>query len=147
MTTHITPIARRIRRGIVTFAVANVLGIASANAATITMLPLQPPHAETNGAAVTCGGADRAAAIAGPAFAEYPAIARLQGVGGEAHVRVDLSNAGTVRGASLDRSSGNRWLDGAALAAVRTTRFAPEIANCLPVAGSYGLSVRFGTEE
>ena len=147
MTTHVTPIVTWIRRGMLTFAVANVLGFASANASTITMLPLHTPRAQTHGPVTTCGSADRDAAITGPAFVEYPAIAQMQGVGGETLVRVDLSSAGNLRGVSLDQSSGNRWLDGAALAVARTIRFTPEIANCLPVAGSYALSVRFGTEE
>ena len=145
MTIQITP-GTRVGRALAAFAVANVLGFSSANAATITMLPLQLPHAESHGTAVRCGS-DRAAGFSGPAFADYPAIAQLQGVAGETRVRVDLSERGTLRSAAVDRSSGNPWLDKAAVAAARSLRYSPEIASCEAVAGSYALTVQFGDPQ
>lgn len=146
MTAHTASIATQARRAIVAFAAANVLGFSCANANTITMTPLQPLHAQSHGAVVTCGS-DRAANIIGGGFAEYPAIAQLQGAAGETRLRIDLSEKGSLRFARIDRTSGNRWLDEAALSAARTLRYAPEIADCVPVPGSYGLNVRFHNEE
>jgi TonB family protein len=145
MTIKLTPGAR-VRRGLAVLALVDVLGFTPANAATITMLPLQLPHAESHGPAVPCGS-DRAAGFSGPAFVDYPAIAQLQGVAGETRVRVDLSERGTLRSAAVDRSSGNQWLDKAAVAAARSLRYSPEIASCEAVAGSYALTVQFGDPQ
>lgn len=145
MTNQITP-GTRIGRALAAFAVANVLGFSSANAATITMLPLQLSHAGSHGTTGTCG-ADHAAGFSEAGFVEYPAIAQLQGAAGETRVRVDLSERGTLRAAAVDRSSGNPWLDKAAVAAVRSLRYSPEVTNCEAVAGSYALSVQFGDPQ
>ncbi len=140
--THLTP-GTRLGRTLIALAVANVLGISSANAATITMLPPQPSHAGALGTAGTCGP-DRVAGFSGEGIVEYPTIARLQGVVGETRLRVDLSERGTLRAASVDRSSGNPWLDKAAVAAARSLGYWPEVTHCEAVAGSYALIVQFG---
>ena len=40
-------------------------------------------------------------------------------------------------------SSGNRWIDRAALHAVRTSRYAAEVRDCAPVGGVYAVIVDF----
>jgi TonB family protein len=142
MTIQMTP-GTRLGRVLIALAVANVLGFSAANAATITMLPLHPAQAGSQIASRTCGS-DHAAGFSGPAFAEYPPIAQLQGIAGETRVRVDLSEHGKLRTAAVDRSSGNPWLDKAAVAAARNLRYSPEVTNCEAVAGSYALNVQFG---
>ncbi|HEX3463507.1 MAG TPA: energy transducer TonB [Candidatus Elarobacter sp.] len=62
---------------------------------------------------------------------------------GTTSVKVDLTAGGTILGASVVRSSGNVWLDSAALRATRLSSFRPEIRNCSPVAGSYIYVVQF----
>ena len=145
MTIQMTP-GTRLRRVLAALALANVLGFSSANAATITMLPLHPSQAGSEGASRTCSS-DHAAGFSGPAFVEYPPIAQLQGVAGETRVRIDLSERGMLRAAAVDRSSGNPWLDKAAVAAARSLRYSPEVTSCEAVAGSYALSVQFGDPE
>jgi TonB family protein len=142
MTIKMTP-GTRLGRVLTALAIANVLGFSSANAATITMLPLHPSQAGSHGTSRTCGS-DHAASFRGAAFVDYPAIAQLQGAGGETRVRIDLSERGTLRAAAVDRSSGNPWLDKAAVAAARNLRYSPEVTNCEAVAGSYALNVQFG---
>ena len=45
--------------------------------------------------------------------------------------------------AALANSSGNRWLDDAAIATARMSRYSPEVRNCTKLAGSYLISVEF----
>jgi TonB family protein len=142
MTIQLTP-GTRLGRVLIALAVANVLGFSSANAATITMLPLHPSQPGSQATSRTCGS-DHAAGFSGAAVVDYPAIAQLQGAAGETRVRVDLSQSGTLRAATVDRSSGNPWLDKAAVAAARGLRYSPEVTNCEAVAGSYALNVQFG---
>ncbi len=145
MTIQLTPQAR-IGRALAALAVANVLGFASANAATITMTPLQRSPGESHAASRSCGS-DHPAGFTGSALVDYPEIALRQGVAGETRVRIDVNAQGTLRYAAVDRSSGNPWLDRAAVAAARSLRYTPEVANCEPVAGSYALRVQFGDSQ
>lgn len=74
---------------------------------------------------------------------DYPTIARIQGATGTAIVQVDLSASGDLSTASILKSSGNRFLDDAALRAVRDSRFAPEVTDCATVGGSYLVEVNW----
>ena len=130
------------QRYLTAFAAANVLGLASANAATLTMSPFPPGHAATLGTLTRCA-TDRAAGFADPAFSDEPRIAREMGIVGETQIRVDLEPTGRLHSADVLVSSGNRWLDGAALFTARTLRYLPEVRNCAGVAGSYAVIVQF----
>jgi TonB family protein len=57
------------------------------------------------------------------AIADAPQIARDSGVTGEALVAVNLNDNGRVDKATIAYSSGNRWLDEAALRAAYDARF------------------------
>lgn len=87
--------------------------------------------------------ADAGAHIIRAYEADYPEIARMQGITGTAMVKVDLTATGDLANVSIEKSSGNPFLDDAALRAVRASRFAPEIDDCTNVAGSYLVEVDF----
>jgi TonB family protein len=75
---------------------------------------------------------------------EMPAIAAGQGVdSGESIVEVTLSAKGDLVNATIEKSSGNRWLDAAALRNARSTLFIPATTNCEPVGGTYLYVVDF----
>jgi len=62
---------------------------------------------------------------------------------GTATIGVNLSAAGTVVATNVEGSSGNRYLDRAALDAVQHARFAPALRDCVPSGGNYRVSVEF----
>ena len=63
----------------------------------------------------------------------YPADARRQGIEGDTILRVLVGANGRVLDVVLARSSGNRSLDRAALAAVRSWRFQPALESGQPI--------------
>jgi len=75
---------------------------------------------------------------------EMPAIADEQGItSGESVVEIGLSPKGDLISATIEKSSGNRWLDAAALRNARNTLFTPATTNCEPVGGTYLYVVDF----
>jgi TonB family protein len=117
-----------------------------AGATTIALTPLAGGPT-TVGVTERCAAADRGAAIDGTPFFEMPEIAREQRATGESVVRIDLAATGALRSAALFGSSGNRWLDAAALSTARMSRYVPEVRNCLKIAGAYLVSVHFGPDD
>lgn len=91
----------------------------------------------------TCSTQAAAAAITTHVPADYPLIAAEQNVSGNALVKVDLEPTGTVRDATIAQSSGNEFLDEAALLAARQQTYSPQIVDCRPESGSYLLGVEF----
>jgi periplasmic protein TonB len=83
------------------------------------------------------------AAISTEVPAEYPALAAEQKLSGKALVQVDLERTGTVRHATIVRTSGSSSLDRAALTAARSQTYSPEMVACRPVGGSYLIDVNF----
>jgi TonB family protein len=70
--------------------------------------------------------------------AEPPLLPELTYIpNGTAIVRFDITEDGTPRNATIERSSGSYVLDQAAMKTVLYQQFAPEIRDCVPVAGSY----------
>jgi TonB family protein len=120
------------------FGLAVALGAPHAEAATIALLPLG--GGATSALTTQCTQADRPAAI-DAAFFEVPTIAQAMHASGESLVRIDLDAAGQLRTASLQRSSGNRWLDLAALQTAHLSRYRPEVQNCARIGGSYLIAV------
>jgi TonB family protein len=114
---------------------------AAAGAATITLVPLSRPAV---GATVrACAIPSAAAAITAPAFADVPEIAAGQHATGITDVRIVLDEAGRLKEQSVLVSSGNRWLDRAALTAARQSRYRAEVRDCAPVGGAYAFVVDF----
>ncbi len=115
---------------------------AAAGAATIRLAPLTAPLAADTVSA-TLSGCSAAASVAAAAPAVLPTIAASQNITGVTAVRVTLDRRGTLTGASVLGSSGNPWLDRAALSAARLSRFTPEMRNCERVGGEYAFLVDF----
>jgi TonB family protein len=111
---------------------------AAAGAATIRLVPLSAPSVATS---VTCQAVP--ASISNAAPAELPTIAAEQNITGIAAVRIDIDAAGRLTKSSVLASSGNRWIDQAALRAARTSRYSAETRDCAPVGGAYAFVVDF----
>jgi TonB family protein len=81
------------------------------------------------------------AAISAAVPTDYPPLPSEQKRSGEALVQVDLEGTGTVRNATIARTSGSTSLDRAALEAARSQRYSPELIACRPAGGSYLIDV------
>jgi len=77
------------------------------------------------------------------AHAAYPAAARAVGATGRVTVKVDLLPSGAVASVVVYRSSGDDYLDGAALRAAALSKYAAELYRCLPISGTYLFVVDF----
>ncbi len=110
----------------------------AAEAATVRLVPLSAPSVATS---VSCKAVPASIAAAAPA--ELPTIAAEQNVTGVTSVRIDLDAAGRLAKSSVLASSGNRWIDQAALRAARSSRFSAEVRDCAPVGGAYAFVVDF----
>jgi len=110
---------------------------AVAGAATVRLVPLTGTTV-----AATLSSCSAAPAIAA-APVVVPPIAAAQQVAGVTAVRVTIDRRGTLTDASVLSSSGNPWLDRAALGTARLSRFTPELRNCERVGGEYALLVDF----
>jgi TonB family protein len=112
----------------------------ASNTGTVTLIPLSSLHAGVASAISRC---NKPAALDGEMYVDVPNIDILQGVTGTTLVRIDLNAKGVLTGESLFSSSGNPWLDRAALASPKAARFIPEMMNCTAVGGSYLYEVDF----
>jgi protein TonB len=77
---------------------------------------------------------------------EYPEMAKEQGAVGVTQVEVSLTETGAVADAKVYKSSGNKLLDQAAIAAARQSTFSPEVDNCVKVAGDYLFRAQFDSQ-
>jgi TonB family protein len=110
-------------------------------AALITLIGAsQAASAAQRVAIETC---DAPAGVYDHPYYDLPPIADELGARGTAVVRVDLSATGMLVHEELYSSSGNWWLDDAALRSARLTRFTPEVIGCHGEAGSYLYRVDF----
>lgn len=73
----------------------------------------------------------------------YPDIAKEQGVGGTAIVLATVGPDGRVLSVSVDQSTGDRLLDGAAVDAARASRFAPPEIDGKPATETYRIVYTF----
>jgi TonB family protein len=110
----------------------------AAGAATVRLVPLSPPSIA---ASITCTAVPASISAAAPA--ELPTIAAEQNVTGITEVRIDLDAAGRLTKSSVLASSGNRWIDRAALRAARSSRYSAEVRDCAPAGGAYAFVVDF----
>ena len=121
--------------------IAGTLALAlssAAGAATVRLVPLSPPSVGTS---VTCKAVPASVSDASPA--DLPAIAAEQNITGITAVRINLDAAGRLATSSVLASSGNRWIDQAALRAARSSRYSAEVRDCAPVGGAYAYFVDF----
>jgi TonB family protein len=105
----------------------------------VALTPLSSNKLAVSGAP----GCNAAAAVDGFAYWEKPLITELEGIHGTASVKIDLTSSGALAGEQLYDSSGNTFLDQAALKSARMTKFTPERVNCASVSGSYLYEVEF----
>ncbi len=73
----------------------------------------------------------------------YPREALQRGVGGTVRVQATVSADGSVERMELAESSGNRFLDRAAMEAVRRWRFEPAMRNGQPVSATVTIPIEF----
>ena len=73
----------------------------------------------------------------------YPQEAMRQGIGGTVRVQVSVAPDGSVERMDVAQSSGNRYLDRAAMNAVRRWRFNPAMRNGQPVSATVVIPVDF----
>jgi periplasmic protein TonB len=90
-----------------------------------------------------CAARDAAARVVDPLVPETPPIAQAMGAYGIARISVELATDGTVVQTSIARSSGNRWLDDAAVRTVRAMRYTAEVRDCNQIGGTYLVTVEF----
>ena len=77
----------------------------------------------------------------------YPNIAREQGAQGTAIVLATVGPSGKVEAVSIDQSTGNKWLDSAALDAARQSRFLPPEIDGKPATETYRIVYTFDPNE
>jgi protein TonB len=109
--------------------------------AAIPVLAILPAQTLADSGKAACMLADVDARIVHAQSADYPELAQKEGITGTAFVKVDLMPTGTIADVSIAQSSGNPLLDGAALDAVRESRFAPARHDCKQIAGTYLVQV------
>ena len=73
----------------------------------------------------------------------YPREAMRRGIGGSVRVQVTVAPDGSVERMDVAQSSGNRYLDRAAMDAVRRWRFKPAMRNGQPVSETVVIPVDF----
>ncbi len=132
-----------------TFSIAGVVavllacgGVAQAGTRPVSVM-LWPYAGQATAIAAPPEGCDVPATVDGQAYFEMPTVAAEEGASGTTQIRLDLTASGTVANAQLFSSSGNAWLDAAALRSAHLTRFTAEVAHCTPVSGSYLYDVNF----
>ncbi|GAC1389096.1 MAG: hypothetical protein NVSMB31_04470 [Vulcanimicrobiaceae bacterium] len=103
------------------------------------------PSASPNGGCVTAN-APAAVRSAAP-VPEIPLAARQGGKAGMVAVRVRLTEGGAVAEAGIESGSGNDALDQVALAMAKASTYAPALAQCKAVAGTYVFRVKLVTPQ
>jgi protein TonB len=73
----------------------------------------------------------------------YPREAQRRGIGGTVRVQATVSSDGSVDRMEVAASSGNRYLDRAAMEAVRRWRFKPAMRNGQPVSATVVIPLEF----
>lgn len=105
--------------------------------------PLAASSDPAGSAAGSEGGRSQPARLFSPLRPRYPFTARLRGWEGLVVVRLRIDRDGEVSSAVIERSSGHRALDEAALAAAKHARFSAATRNDNPVATTILLPIRF----
>ena len=95
---------------------------------------------------LSCAVADREATIVNRPTPEIPESAAAADASGDVVVELGLSAEGKLEKATIVRSAQNAALDREALRVVGDTQFAPEIAGCRSIPGSYLYTVSFQSQ-
>jgi periplasmic protein TonB len=120
--------------------------------ATVDGKPGGVPGGVSGGVVGGLAGASTAEPVIGPSYGaaylrnpvpEYPAAARRLGLEGTAVVRVLVGEDGRPKNAAIEKSSGVRVLDEAALAAVQRWFFVPARRGSTPISAEVDVPVRF----
>jgi TonB family protein len=119
----------------------------SFNAATTPNDKREEGGADLAGSATNEGPGEVPVAYAGNPLPKYPRIARRKGWEGKVWLHVRVSAVGLVEEVTVERSSGYKSLDRAALKAVQHWRFYPVHQGLIPVAGEARVPVRFEIQE
>ena len=77
----------------------------------------------------------------------YPREALRRGVGGTVRVQATVSPDGSVDRMEVAESSGNRYLDRAAMEAVRRWHFKPAMRNGQPISATVTIPVEFNSNR
>jgi periplasmic protein TonB len=110
--------------------------------------PAPPPTLPQPAAAPTPVATSRPEPVAGQTPSpRYPAQALRRGESGTVNLRVEIGPDGVPAQVSVDGSSGSRYLDRAAVDAVRRWRFRPAMSNGQPVSGSVIVPIRFDAQR
>lgn len=104
--------------------------------------PLPPPAAPVAPSAPVAAGSDAPVPTSQPA-PRYPQEALRRNAGGTVRVRVTVATDGSVDRLDVAESSGNRYLDRAAMEAVRRWRFQPATRNGQPVVADVVVPIVF----
>ncbi|MFC3816404.1 energy transducer TonB [Lysobacter sp. GCM10012299] len=115
-----------------------------------TRPPVPPPSLpqSTPAPAPTAVATSRPEPIAGQTPApRYPTQALRRGESGTVNVRVEIGPDGAPAQVSVEGSSGSRYLDRAAVDAVRRWHFRPAMSNGQPVSGSVIVPIRFDAQR
>ena len=104
--------------------------------------PLPEPAAPPPAATADFPEVDQPIAITRPA-PRYPQEALRRNIGGIVRVQVMVAPDGSVERIELASSSGDRYLDRAAMEAVRRWRFSPAVRNGQPVTASVIVPLEF----
>ena len=113
---------------------------ATAAAATVRLIP---STGITVAPSLSCGVPAVPAALTNVYEPVVPPIAEAQHAAGVTNLRIELDKAGHLARADVITTSGNRWLDEAAIASARLSRYRSETRNCESIAGTYVLAVDF----
>jgi TonB family protein len=137
----------KIRSSVLAVPAALLFTVAAAGAQSVSLTPLAPTHRATIAVTgATCAN-PYAAAQMSDASLEYPEVTRAQQVEGVAYVGITLLPNGTLAHVWPIASTGNGFLDAAAIDAVRNARYTAERAQCESVGGDYTVKVDFSLGE
>ena len=123
--------------------IMSAAAFAPAGAVTVTLVPLSSNSVAPALTNAPCAVPNAPAGISGAPFVEEPRIAEDMGATGTSGVVISLRSSGALASESLMQTSGNTYLDGAALRSARMTSFKAETIDCVPSAGTYLYSVEF----
>jgi TonB family protein len=90
----------------------------------------------------TCAG-DRPASLRSAMVPTIPDDLHIVDLMTSASVRIDVAESGDVRGAAIERSTGDARLDDEALRVARLSKFTAATKECQPIPGSYLYEVTF----
>lgn len=131
---------------------AVLIGLAvqtAAYAATRVSYALVPVTANTVAIAPNAGGCpdpDSNARVTDPYQAQQLKSLAMQTNHADVQILIDLDSVGNLLNASINKSSGNTFLDQQALIAARGSKYAPEVRNCNSFKRAYFLNITFDSQ-